>query len=471
MFRVFVPSWLRADRCGFVACVGFTLAACHQSAPPPPLQAQVAGTMVVAGITAPVRIVRDRWGVPHVYAESRDDVFFAQGFVQAQDRLFQMELWRRSAEGRLAEVLGANFIERDAMTRRLQYRGDRAAEWARYGPDAKPIADAFVRGVNAWAALARERPPELFAVAGWPVVLWTADDLLTRTDAFDRAGTIADAEAQGLPEAVVDSVRRAAAPAFFTGLARPPRATATAAASLEDKTLVKLPLPSPYYLVHLHTPNWNAIGAAVAWRPGIVIGHDGSVAFDKPETRIRARLRVARLDPQAGRIEQDVIVVKGRDEPFVSSTQITPEGVVVATDREGGRQFALAWAGHEEGTAPAFAAAPLRRGTPSTTGPDGPVLFAHALAISDAARARFNVGPLGPPPDRQPPFLVAPDLKAWDASRAMNAPGQCEDPASRHFADLAALWSGGHSIALTYTDGAVNANAEATLTLAPGPRR
>ena len=85
---------------------------------------QVTGTIEVAGLTAPVRIVRDTWGVPHIYAQSAGDLFFAQGFVQAQDRLFQMDLWRRSAQGRLSEVLGPNFIERDAMTRRMQYRGD-----------------------------------------------------------------------------------------------------------------------------------------------------------------------------------------------------------------------------------------------------------------------------------------------------------------------------------------------------------
>ena len=60
--------------------------------------------------------------------------------MQAEDRLFQMDLWRRSAQGRLSEVLGPNFIERDAMTRRMQYHGDPDAEWASYGPDAKAIA-------------------------------------------------------------------------------------------------------------------------------------------------------------------------------------------------------------------------------------------------------------------------------------------------------------------------------------------
>src|ERR1700720_4518420 len=122
------------------------------AAPPPPGTQplpQVSGTLAVDGLLAPVRVVRDRWGVPHIVAGNRDDLFFAQGFVQAQDRLFQMDLWRRSVQGRLSEVLGPNFVERDAATRRVQYHGDLAAEWAGYGPEVRPIAEAFVRGVNA----------------------------------------------------------------------------------------------------------------------------------------------------------------------------------------------------------------------------------------------------------------------------------------------------------------------------------
>jgi len=140
--------------------------------------------MTIEGLGAPVRVVRDTWGVPHIYAQNADDLFFAQGFVQAQDRLFQMDLLRRSAQGRLSEVLGPNFIERDAMTRRMQYRGDVSADWNSYGPDAIAIARAFVRGVNAWVQLARDRPPEEFVLAGWKPEEWSADDLLNRTEAF-----------------------------------------------------------------------------------------------------------------------------------------------------------------------------------------------------------------------------------------------------------------------------------------------
>src|SRR5688500_2168716 len=93
---------------------GVVLIACGRtSAPPRPVAPALSGTLEVDGLSAPVRVVRDTWGVPHIQAATADDLFIAQGFVQAQDRLFQMDLWRRSAQGRLSEVLGANFISRD----------------------------------------------------------------------------------------------------------------------------------------------------------------------------------------------------------------------------------------------------------------------------------------------------------------------------------------------------------------------
>ena len=203
-------------------CVlGLLVASCRQAAPPPPpLVAQVTGTIEVSGLAAPARIVRDRWGVPHIYAESQEDLFFAQGFVQAQDRLFQMDLWRRSVQGRLSQVLGANFIERDAMTRRIQYRGDRNVEWASYGPDTRAIATAFVRGINAWVALARDRPPEEFVLAGWKPEYWSPDDLLNRTDAFLSSGdAIDEVRRANLSDVIAEAIGRVGAPPFFAGLA------------------------------------------------------------------------------------------------------------------------------------------------------------------------------------------------------------------------------------------------------------
>src|SRR5215208_4837659 len=90
--------------------------------------AQTSGTISVPGLSRPVTVLRDPWGVPHIYAETQDDLFFAQGFVAAQDRLWQMELWRRAGEGKLAEILGPEAVDRDRFARLLRYRGDLKAE-------------------------------------------------------------------------------------------------------------------------------------------------------------------------------------------------------------------------------------------------------------------------------------------------------------------------------------------------------
>src|SRR5207247_10424994 len=135
-------------------------------APPPAISPPVSGSLAVEGLSAPVRIIRDRWGVPHIVAATRDDLFFAQGFVQAEDRLFQMDLWRRSVQGRLSEVLGSNFIDRDVMTRRMQYGGPLDVEWSAYGSETRAIAGSFTRGINAWVALALAQRPEELVLAG-----------------------------------------------------------------------------------------------------------------------------------------------------------------------------------------------------------------------------------------------------------------------------------------------------------------
>src|SRR5262245_27355150 len=115
----------------------------RQSAPTP--LPQIDGTLKVAGLDSAVEVRRDRWGVPHIYAKTAHDAFFAQGFVAAQDRLFQMEMWRRQGEGRLAEILGPTAVDRDRAARLFRYRGDMAAEWTAYAPDAKALVTAFVQ--------------------------------------------------------------------------------------------------------------------------------------------------------------------------------------------------------------------------------------------------------------------------------------------------------------------------------------
>src|SRR5687767_12095309 len=81
---------------------------------------QIAGSIALSGLEQEVEVLRDTWGVPHIYARTVHDLFMAQGFVVAQDRLWQMELWRRTGEGKLAEILGPAAVPRDKFARLMR---------------------------------------------------------------------------------------------------------------------------------------------------------------------------------------------------------------------------------------------------------------------------------------------------------------------------------------------------------------
>ena len=83
----------------------------------------------LSGLEEPVEIIRDQWGINHIYAENQHDLFFAQGYAAAKDRLFQFEIWRRQATGTVAELLGPRELKRDIGTRLFKYRGDPDSEF------------------------------------------------------------------------------------------------------------------------------------------------------------------------------------------------------------------------------------------------------------------------------------------------------------------------------------------------------
>src|SRR5215468_1184607 len=107
-------------------------------------------TIALPQLQQPVEILIDRWGVAHIYAKDEADLFFAQGFNAARDRLFQIDLWRRRGLGQLAEVFGPAFVEQDKAARLFLYRGDMNQEWTAYSKDAQQIAERFVAGINAY---------------------------------------------------------------------------------------------------------------------------------------------------------------------------------------------------------------------------------------------------------------------------------------------------------------------------------
>ncbi|HTI02676.1 MAG TPA: penicillin acylase family protein [Acidisoma sp.] len=168
------------------------------------------------GLSAPVTISVDRWGIPHIRAENLADLFFAQGFNAARDRLWQIDLWRKRGLGLLAADFGPGYLEQDRAARLFLYRGEMDAEWAAYAPDAQDICTAFTRGINAYIDLVEREParlPEEFAELGTAPARWQPEDVVrirshalmrnaisevTRANVMAAAGAEADLLRQNL---------------------------------------------------------------------------------------------------------------------------------------------------------------------------------------------------------------------------------------------------------------------------------
>lgn len=137
--------------------------------------------IAVTGLSAPAEINIDRWGIPHIRAGGLSDLFFVQGFNAARDRLWHIDLWRKRGLGVLAADFGPGYLAQDRAARLFLYRGDMAAEWAAYGPDAREICVAFTGGINAFIELVGREPERLppeFGIFGTRPARWSPEDVV-----------------------------------------------------------------------------------------------------------------------------------------------------------------------------------------------------------------------------------------------------------------------------------------------------
>jgi penicillin G amidase len=134
------------------------------------------GSLTVYGLGAPVQVERDARGVPHIHASSMEDLVFAQGFVTAQDRLWQMDLLRRHAAGQLAAILGRPLLAHDRLQRTLQLRAAADRAYIALPPEQKHWLDAYARGVNASMVTQHDHLPLEFRVIGYQPAPWSPRD-------------------------------------------------------------------------------------------------------------------------------------------------------------------------------------------------------------------------------------------------------------------------------------------------------
>ncbi|MEV4319484.1 penicillin acylase family protein [Actinocrispum sp. NPDC049592] len=349
----------------------------------------------LAGLNGEVEVLTDRWGVPHIYAADGHDVFVAQGFVAARERLCQMDLWRRKGLGLMSAAFGPSYVEQDRAARLLLYRG--APDWSHYGPAVKCGAEAFVTGVNAFIDLCLEREellPREFHELEYRPGHWHAEDLIRiRTGAgytnldqeVARAVTIAkygpQAEdlrrfrAEGhrlvipdgldpadVPEDVLRDYRLATGSLkggsnnWVIGATR----TRSGRPILANDPHHAMTVPSHRFLTHLVAPGLNVIGAGEPQLPGITIGHNGSIAFGVSFFGIdQEDLYVYQTDQDGCYRYQDAWEVPHRVTEYIPVRGEAAREVSLAYTRHGpvlreqpGQMFALRAAWLEPGMAP-----------------------------------------------------------------------------------------------------------------------
>ena len=299
------------------------------------------GTITVHGSTAPIEILRDGHGIPHIRAASEEDAYFGLGFAHAQDRLWQMEFQRRIARGRLSELLGPRALDTDRLFRTLGLGRMADDTLGHLGADARRWLEAYARGVNACVTAPGFTLPIEFSIFGitpepwqpgdsiaWVKVMawgldghWRIELLRARLEerlGLDRAADLMPATTRSDPVIVPDFKAPAAAPApskpssaearmrfdwsatrpllardattrELTGVGLPGAGsnswvvagsrTTTGRPILANDPHLAAQLPMVWYLAHVRGGGVDAIGATLPGLPGVVIGRNPDVAW------------------------------------------------------------------------------------------------------------------------------------------------------------------------------------------------
>jgi penicillin amidase len=364
----------------------------------------VEGELKVDGLTAPVEVIRDRWGIPHITAETPDDAYFAQGFVIASERLFQMDLTFRYATGRLAGMLGELALPLDRFARTVGWNraGVKVAET--FDDRSRDMVQAWAAGARAWLDVMLARPVEYEVLDLEPDVPTTenAEERIAAASVFLAWNLSGNWDAELLRMEVaeklgVDAVEELfpGTPAFdkqtgweFLELLRnaPPRPSGqgsnnwvvsgsrsdTGAPLLANDPHITIGMPPIWFECHLTTPAFDVSGVALPFAPGIVIGRTARVAWGTTNVSGDTQdLYLEKIDGGAANydgekekmtIHQETIEVRGADEPHVLTVRETRHGPLLDSYLIGAgrpevvegitRNVALRWVGADHAVQP-----------------------------------------------------------------------------------------------------------------------
>ncbi|MBI5945685.1 MAG: penicillin acylase family protein [Chloroflexi bacterium] len=369
---------------------------------------QADGELALGSLTAPVTAYRDASGIPHILAENAHDLFFAQGFVTAQDRLWAMEAQRRAAHGTLSEIVGDRGLKNDTMMRILGMTESAEADWETLDADTQSALTAYADGVNAFLAQAGDNLPLEFKILGITPQPWTPIDSLvfgklvawglsnnyqdelvvsqlTQSLAWDEVlallpdypgpDVIPDANASILPETAdaMFAFQRDINVAPLTSLTKPDQGsnawvvggshTASGKPLLAGDPHQGLSMPTLWYEVGLHTKDnqYNVVGASLPGLPGVEIGHNADIAWAVTNARPDVQdLFVESLNADGTQYQfngelkdiafrEEVIQVKDAA-PVTVNVRATHHGPLITDATPDSKQnLALRWTGLDQG--------------------------------------------------------------------------------------------------------------------------
>ncbi len=293
------------------------------------------GDIAIASLDAPVSVVRDEQGVPHIFAEDRLDAYRALGFVHAQDRFFQMELARRTAAGRLSEVVGPLGLRGDRFMRTLGIHRLAEASVVRLSPDARAAVDAYSDGVNAWISSPnRRRPPEMIVLgldpepwrpadsAAWVRLMalllsgdWRSEILraqLAHTLPPEQLRDLWPDEPTDAPTTLIElpdlssqfAALADAVPDIFPAGSASNEWVVSGARSASGKPVLAndphlgLSAPGMWHLARIVTPEFEASGGALPGQPFFMVGQNGHLSWGLTTTHADTQdLFIERIDP------------------------------------------------------------------------------------------------------------------------------------------------------------------------------
>ncbi len=276
----------------------------------------VDGTIEAAGLYRPVTVIRDRWGVPHLYAENSHDLFFAQGYVHAQDRLWRMEFSRRISRGTLSEVLGDETLDEDKFLRTVDLYGAAQKDWAALDVETRQYLEDYAKGVNAFMDSHQNRLPIEFLLLGFKPEPWTPVDSLAwgklmclslggnwETELL-RARLIARLGAEktrdllppysdagpfiippetrsyaDLGDPILPDLAQQVPGIGSNNWVVDGSKTASGKPLLANDPHLDIQLPSIWYEMGLHGGDFDVVGATFPGVPAVIIGHNARIAW------------------------------------------------------------------------------------------------------------------------------------------------------------------------------------------------